>query len=84
MVVSLKISARAYSLAAAIIIVVVAMIAVNYITASYNQLVVGDLKINQREVATVIKNEYALYWNNIVFLNSIAPISGVSRTASAF
>ncbi len=26
------------------IIVVVAMIAVNYITASYNQLVVGDLK----------------------------------------
>ena len=74
-----KISVRAYSLIATSIIIVVAMIADHNITASYNQTVVEDLQINQREVQALIKNEYASYQNDIYFLHSTPPISGLTR-----
>ena len=74
-----KISVRAYSLIATSIIIVVAMIADHNITASYNQTVVEDLQINQREVQALIKNEYASYRNDIYFLHSTPPISGLTR-----
>ena len=74
-----NISVRAYSLIATSIIIVVAMIADHNITASYNQTVVDDLQINQREVQALIKNEYASYQNDIYFLHSTPPISGLTR-----
>ena len=77
-----KISVRAYSLAAAFIIIVVAMIADHYITASYNKSVVEDVQINLREVEALIKNEYASYRDDIFFLYSTPPISGLTRAAN--
>ncbi|MGB0215489.1 MAG: ATP-binding protein [Alteromonas oceani] len=77
-----KISVRAYSFIATFIIFVVAMIADHYITASYNQSVVEDVQINLREVEALIKNEYASYRDDLFFLYSTPPISGLTRAAS--
>lgn len=76
-----KVSVRAYSLAAAVIIVVVAMIADHHISESYNQAVVEDLQINQREVETLLRNAYASYRDDVFFLYSTPPISGLTRAA---
>ncbi len=58
------------------------MIADHYITASYNQSVVEDVQINLREVETLIKNEYASYRDDLFFLYSTPPISGLTRAES--
>ncbi len=58
------------------------MIADHYITASYNQSVVEDVQINLREVEALIKNEYASYRDDLFFLYSTPPISGLTRAES--
>lgn len=77
-----KVSVRVYSVIATFIIIVVAMIADHHITASYNKSVVEDVQINLREVEALIKNEYASYRDDILFLHSTPPISGLTRAAN--
>ena len=73
-----KISVRAYSFIAVLIVVAIAMIADHRITASYNQAVLEDVQINLSEIEALLKNEYASYRDDILFLYSTPPISGLT------
>ena len=77
-----KISVRAYSFIAVLIVVAIAMIADHRITASYNQAVLEDVQINLSEIEALLKNEYASYRDDILFLYSTPPISGLTRALS--
>ncbi|MDC8830773.1 ATP-binding protein [Alteromonas gilva] len=79
---SMRFSFPLFALTAVFFVGVITYFADQKIVSAYNKTLVADFDINLSEIETLISSEYRAFKEDITFLYSTPPISGLTRAAT--